>query len=126
MKDPLNEKNLVLVMESGETTIGDLLKAGSYLSVEASLFILKQLIDQFELLQQHGIANRDVKPANIIIVRNEKEEYSFKVADFGIGCHILESGKNTICIDDFKGCTYRFAAPNLMRFSRKFLERTIN
>lgn len=123
MKDPLNEKNLVLVMESGEATIGDLLKAGIYLSVEETLFIFKQLVNQFELLQQHGIANRDVKPANIIIVRNAKEEYCVKIADFGIGCHIIESGKNNISIDDFKGCTIRFSAPEVLEIEDDCYEK---
>ena len=118
-KDALCEKNLVLVMESGETTIDDLLKADIRLTVGEALFIFNELVNQFETLQQHGIANRDVKPANIIIVQNQSNEFNFKVADFGIGCHIMELGKNYISIEDFKGCTFLFAAPEVKEINEE-------
>ena len=69
-KDSLCEKNMVLVMESGEMTVEDLLKADIRLTVGEALYIFNELVDQFETLQQNGIANRDVKPANVIIVQN--------------------------------------------------------
>lgn len=114
MKDPLNEKNLILVMESGEATIFDFLKAKIYLSVSENLFILKQLVKQLDRLQRNGIANRDIKPANIIIIISESgSEYNFKIADFGIGCHLLKENKHHILNEDLKGCTFRYAAPEV-------------
>lgn len=120
MQDSLNENNLVLVMESGEATIKDFLRAEIYLSLEENLFIFKQLVKQLDTLQMNGIANRDIKPANIIIIRNEfNNEYRFKVADFGIGCHILEQGRNHISNEDLKGCTSRYAAPEVKSIYNK-------
>ena len=86
-KDPKSEENLMLVMESGETTLENLLKQNLKFNQNELFFILYDLTNQLVLLQLNGICNRDIKPDNFIIVKNpENGRYCFKVADFGIGC----------------------------------------
>ena len=115
-KDPKSEGNLVLVMESGETTLENLLKQNLRFNQNELLYILYDLTNQLLLLQRNGICNRDIKPDNFIIVKNpENGKYSFKIADFGIGCYIESKDKYLIPISDFSTCTPKFASPEAMK-----------
>jgi len=65
------------------------------LSEEASLKILKQLIEAVKELHSNGIAHRDIKPQNIIIT----EEMNLKLIDLNISKRMKEPSSS----DDEKG-----------------------
>ena len=115
-KDPKSEGNLVVIMESGETTLQNLIENNFTFSQDELLFILDNLVNQLVLLQKNGICNRDIKPDNVIIVKNsQNNDYNFKIADFGIGCYIETKNKFLISISQFSACTKKFASPEAMK-----------
>lgn len=80
---------LILSMESGCCTFDEIIKAGKRYSCCELLHVVPRLVEGFVLLEENGIANRDVKPQNIILVENKnKDETSFlyRISDFGVGC----------------------------------------
>ena len=95
-RDPKKHNNIVLIMESGITSIGDLIQVGIRFSQEEVLYFLNEVVEQLVLLQAYGVCNRDIKPANIIIIKNGQKEYCYKIADFGIGCIVEMEKKNLI------------------------------
>ena len=96
--------SLLLQMESGIATLNDILITGKQYECDELIYVLSDLIKGFSLLQKYGIANRDVKPENIILVENEvnQGEFFYKVSDFGIGCQLKES-QNFISGDSIGG-----------------------
>lgn len=54
--------------------------------------IVKQLLTAIFYLQSYGITHRDLKPENIL-VKKVKENYIFKIADFGLSKIILPDEK---------------------------------
>lgn len=118
-------ETLIMQMESGCATVYDLLLAGKKYTCEEMMYLVPKITQGFLKLEENGIANRDVKPQNIILVEdNENKDnpgYFYKIADFGIGCHIkkAESEENKAQDEKFIGfntCsafTEAFAAPEL-------------
>jgi len=78
-----NQYSVILQMESGISTLDDILSVGKEFSFAEFLHIIRQLIKGFALLQSNGIAQRDIKPQNIILVedKNNQKEFLFKVSD---------------------------------------------
>jgi len=77
---------------------------------------MKYLVDGFAFLQKNGIANRDVKPQNIILVKNPnstESSFLYKVADFGIGC-LLEENQKLLDISTISGFSLYYAAPEVL------------
>ena len=103
----------LIVMESGEINLAETLKMRTKYSLENVLFIMRSLSEDFKILQENGVASRDVKPQNIILVKDGKENYHYKISDFGIGC-VLNEWENEIDIDSFSGFTKKYAAPELI------------
>ncbi len=54
----------------------------SEMSVEETADLLEQLAEPIDGAHGHGIAHRDVKPANIMVVRNNGKPF-YKLGDFG-------------------------------------------
>ncbi|MBL8739993.1 MAG: protein kinase, partial [Myxococcales bacterium] len=54
----------------------------SEMSVEETADLLEQLAEPIDGAHGHGIAHRDVKPANIMVVRNNDKPF-YKLGDFG-------------------------------------------
>lgn len=52
--------------------------------------IFSEVISAFEYLEQHNILHRDIRPANILIDRNE----NVKIIDFGFGKKLSNTTKN--------------------------------
>ena len=77
----------ILMMETGICSLDDVLKAGKIYTCEELLFVLQNLVEGYYHLQKNGIANRDIKPKNIILVEDQKqkERFYYKISDFGIG-----------------------------------------
>ena len=86
-------------MESGIISLQYLIDYGIQFSQEELLYILKELVEQLIILQKHGICNRDIKPANIIVTMQSDHKYRYKIADFGIGC-VLENPESCLINKD--------------------------
>ena len=117
-KRPEKEKadQLILSMESGCCTLDDILAMGKRYTCSELLFVIPQLVEAFAVLEENGIANRDVKPQNIILVeKKNKEELGFyyKISDFGIGCS-LSVGQLKVPLESLIGYTKRFVAPEIL------------
>ncbi len=115
-KDPKCKDNLILLMQSGEVSLGDLIKYNFKFTAGEALYFLDKVVDQFLILQQNGISNRDVKPDNFIILKDNDGLYSFKVSDFGTGhVDINNSKENQIEISELTGMSGEFASPEVLQ-----------
>ena len=115
-----SDGNWILQMESGEATLHDIIQAGKVFQCDEILYICSKLVHGFALLQINGIANRDIKLENIILVEEQNGSdihYIYKAADFGIGIR-MDPGINTV--DSITGFTRDFAAPEIMNVSTAF------
>jgi serine/threonine protein kinase len=65
-------------LELAETTMADLL-VGNYLDLSTRLRLFMQLVKGLEFLHENGIVHNDLKPSNLLIVKNE-----LKIGDFGL------------------------------------------
>lgn len=118
-----NEVSYILQMENGICTLANILSAGKKYTPDEMLSVLKILVDGFAFLQDMGIANRDIKPLNIILVEN-KGKFLYKISDFGIGC-IIRKKVNEISSGSLSGHTKTFAAPEIFDFKSK-MEKNID
>ena len=114
-KDPKNSNSLILKMESGCATLDDILKAGKKYSCSELLYVIRNLVEGFFILEENRVANRDVKPGNIILVEkpDEQQGFYYKISDFGIGCQ-LKDGDFMISGKGIVGWTKQFAAPEVL------------
>ena len=105
--------NFVIIMESGDINLRELLKFRPEYGIKEALFILKSLVNDLLFLKKHGISNRDIKSENVILVTSEgNNNFLYKVADFGIG-HQSLSQNDLIDCDTVIGCSPRYAAPEV-------------
>ena len=98
--------NIVMVLEFGQdndmpfivmefvegASLQDLIKSGRAISLQKTLSIISQLLKALHAAHQLGIVHRDIKTANVMIL---KEGGSVKLADFGIA-RIAESPELTM------------------------------
>ena len=107
----------VSMMESGAMSLEDLLQMGMKFKESEVIYILKSLVNQLDVLQMHGIVNRDLKPANVIIVEDEnnKGTFFYKISDFGIGCILDDPSKTMIPASDLRGLSENYASPEVQR-----------
>lgn len=74
----------VMELLSGET-LGSLIESVGSIPPEQALGYFMQLADALQTAHQQGIVHRDVKPANIMLVRDPDKKVSrLKLVDFGI------------------------------------------
>jgi len=59
----------ILIMECGECSLADILKTGKIYNSREIIYILSHLVEGFAFLQEHGIAHGDIKPKNIILIK---------------------------------------------------------
>jgi len=109
-------EKLVLAMENGVGNMNDILFYRKSYSLKEITYILHYLSEALHLCQTHYIANRDIKPENFILVKDESNELYYKIADFGIGCQLSET-ENTLLISECPGFTELYAAPELLFFT---------
>ena len=107
----------VFEMEAGEINLHDILQIRRKYDLKNLLYIFESLSQDLDILEQNGIAWRDVKPINIILVRMENSPslFYYKISDFGIGI-VLDKGKKTCSSID--GSTDGFAAPELEKLKK--------
>lgn len=94
--------------------------AGKRYPLEELIHVHRKLTESFLLLQVNGIANRDIKPHNIILVENPIVEGKFylKISDFGISCK-LDKGIDSIPATSLSGLTREYAAPEVLLLFEK-------
>ena len=119
-KDPKNQDGLILKMESGCANLENLIEAGKSYSCGELCYVLRKIVEAFAVLEEHGIANRDVKGRNIILVEDNRNEgrFFYKVADFGIGCQTSKKS-SIIPFSSLSGITKKFAAPEVLQMAKK-------
>ena len=117
-KSGTNSEDLLLLMENGRATLEDILKAGKIYSCEELMYVLREIVNAFFILEENGIAHRDVKAGNIILKeKNENvDQFDYKIMDFGIGCKLSEDWQNTntIKVKTITGVTEEYAAPEVL------------
>jgi CheY-like chemotaxis protein/tRNA A-37 threonylcarbamoyl transferase component Bud32 len=74
---------LVMDFSGGETLMGRIAMC-DHLPFNEALPIFIQLCEALDHAHSHGVIHRDVKPANILIIRDEQGEETLKIVDFGI------------------------------------------
>jgi len=98
--------NIVMVLEYGQdgdmpfivmefvegASLADIVKSGKAISLQKTLSIISQLLKALHAAHQLSIVHRDIKAANVMIL---KEGGSVKLADFGIA-RIAESPELTM------------------------------
>ena len=118
-KDPNKKNGLILEMETGCATLENILEAGKVFSGAELSYVIRKLAEGFAILEENGIANRDVKPQNIILVEDTQSKsegkYFYKISDFGIGC-ILPKNTCLIPYSSVTGYSKAYASPEVMRF----------
>ena len=112
--------DLVLQMESGISTLDDLLAVGKVYQCDELMYVLRILVKGFAILQRNRIANRDIKAQNIIIVENKhiEKEFFYKISDFGIGS-TLPTDSDLMSCRLITGLTTTYAAPELIELFKK-------
>lgn len=76
-----DDDGLYIVMELIDgPNLADLVQQNGRLSVERLLSIADQICQALQYVHQQGIVHRDVKPANLLLARNDR----IKLADFGL------------------------------------------
>lgn len=113
--DPFEEK-MVFAMENGAGNMSDILFYRKTYSQKEIAYIIHYLAKALHHCEKNYIANRDIKPENLIIVKDENNEFFYKIADFGIGCH-LSSQETFLFLSDCPGYTELYAAPELMEIN---------
>ena len=82
------------------------------------------ILSALDILQKNGIANRDIKPDNFILIR-EDNVFKYKLTDFGIGIKLLENSSNLVYFATIQGFSKDFASPEVLEYaleSRDFEE----
>lgn len=118
---------LIILMESGEINLFEILKFRKKYELKEVLYIFNSLVSALLLLQENGIAIRDVKSQNIILIPNNSnpELFYYKISDFGIGC-FLKPGETEIDVSKLLGMSDDYAAPEIVKifYNRKYDKKT--
>ena len=117
---------LILQKEAGICNLEDIVNTGMIYEKENLKYIISYLVKGFYILQQNGIATRDIKLSNIFLVENKDgNEFKYKVSNFSIGCLLFES-VNILGTDAISGCSKMYAAPEVERkFFNKQMKKNI-
>jgi len=106
--------SLIMIMQNGMVSFDKILKSGKVYKMQELIYVLRKLVRGFAILQENGIVNRDVKPENIILVQESDQQFSYKIADFGIG-FLLSGDCSYLETQTIKGFTKDYAAPEVLK-----------
>ena len=70
-------------------------KKNNYYSEDELFKIMYDLVDTLAKLQKENISHRDIKPQNILVFINDKNERYYKLADFGEAKELLNGNQPT-------------------------------
>ncbi len=93
-------------------------------SLEEAMYLLEPVAQALAIAHRHGIAHRDVKPANVFVVGDARTPSAIvKVLDFGIAkvvsaAQAMDGGFRTTSANTFSSFTPAYGAPE--QFSRSF------
>lgn len=88
----LEEHGKFIVMEYVEgETLYDLLKARGPLPLQQALPLLKQLLSALAYSHRKHVIHRDIKPKNVMLAKEDGDNLSVKVADFGLAKVLLDA-----------------------------------
>ena len=119
LQNSINLSNDIgLSMEYGLLTLKEALEMKKY-KISEIIYILRYLTDGLFEAQKIKVANRDIKPDNIILVKNQKKTFQYKFIDFGIGCILDENQGELIPFNRVMGLTEFYAAPELLKFLKE-------
>ena len=110
--------SIYIELQPALLTLGELIESGRSFSHKEILFIISKITDSLLFLQSEGIANRDIKPSNILLLPDSTDphHYDFKLYDFGIGYLYSPNEPNRkIHKNTLLGYTPEFIAPELGR-----------
>jgi serine/threonine-protein kinase len=104
----LGHKNIVAVLDMGETTggvpyivmeylegesLGDHIQNEGVLNVDRAVGIAMQILDGLHAVHSEGIIHRDLKPENVFLAKQSGGEEIVKLLDFGISRLDREEGE---------------------------------
>ncbi|HEY9678765.1 MAG TPA: serine/threonine-protein kinase [Drouetiella sp.] len=104
----LNHQNIITVYDFGVTpqseaffvmdfldgeSLSECLERKKRLPWERAINIFKQICDGLGAAHKKGIVHRDMKPANVILIKEEEGGEQVKLVDFGIAKLLPSSGK---------------------------------
>lgn len=88
-------------------TLHDLIQSRGPLPTSEVRLIMQQMLDALKYLAEKRIVHRDVKTANILIVK----EHVYKLCDFGSACVLSSRSRDTIINDGQYIGTAQYIAP---------------
>ena len=100
-------------IESWETDLKQILNVRTPYLREEAAYLLKILANDYQILEENGIAHRDVKPDNVVIVRTGNF-FDYKISDFGISI-IVKKGETMISCQKIWGYTDGYVAPEVIK-----------
>ena len=107
--------SLIFQKEDGICSLEDIVNSGMVYEKENLKYVMTYLIKGLYILQKNGIAVRDVKLSNFVLVENEEcNAYAYKIKNLSIGCFLFE-GTTFIGNENISGCNKMYAAPEVER-----------
>lgn len=94
-------------------TVEAMMKREGAIPVRIALEIVLQVARALGAAQKQGLVHRDIKPSNLMIIREDEEEFTVKVIDFGLAKSAAGSAGEdtaTLTMGGFLG-TPHFASP---------------
>lgn len=111
-----DDKNFYLFFEYGENgDLDNVIKFTEKGFSEATVKkIAKDILQALDYCHYNRICHKDLKPANILVFNSEdeKEKYTYKLADFGLSQRVEGKREDELCISGFCGSLY-YMAPEI-------------
>ena len=116
-KDSSDQTALILKEESGCANLDNILEAGKVFSCPELFYAHRKMVEGFAILEENGIATRNVKAQNIILVEDPKtdqQRFFYKIHEFGNSC-LLPKNSFLVASSSLKGIMNEFTAPEVVR-----------
>ena len=87
------ENYIYLIMELCDCSLVQIINEKKKLNIKEIKEILEQLNNAFKIMYKNSIIHRDIKPENILIKKLEKNQYLYKLTDYGFSKQLTQSNK---------------------------------
>lgn len=111
--DYSNSIGILMEYIQGEN-LYNIYESGKKLSEKNILLITKEILKGLKLLNDNGIAHRDIKDENVIVLNKNTNKPVIKIVDFGFSCYYKLSLDKKLSCSNVKG-TKLFMAPEVLR-----------